>query len=92
MKKAWIIQVFFLYLMVISDEHLTPYKMKFSTKEKIKEAIENYCEGISYLEFSRDNFDAMVDDIARIVESEQNSMKAWEAEYRGERDTFIGDM
>lgn len=92
MKKTWIIQVFFLYLMVISDEHLTPYKMKSSTKEKIKEAIENYCEGISYLEFSRDNFDAMVDDIARIVESEQNSMKAWEAEYRGERDTFIGDM
>lgn len=66
--------------------------MKSSTKEKIKEAIENYCEGISYLEFSRDNFDAMVDDIARIVESEQNSMKVWEEEFTNSKNSLRGDM
>jgi hypothetical protein len=66
--------------------------MKTSTKEKIKEAIENYCEGISYLEFSRDNFDAMIEDIAKIVESEERSNRSWEEEFTNSRNSLRGDM
>lgn len=66
--------------------------MKTEIKEKIKAAIEDYCEGIEFLEFSRSNFDAMISDIERIVEAEQNSMKSWEDEFRGERNSLKGDM
>jgi hypothetical protein len=66
--------------------------MKTLTKEKIKEAIENYCEGIEWLEFSKNNLQFMIDDIERIVEAEKRSDAVWEAEFRGERNSFRGDM
>jgi hypothetical protein len=66
--------------------------MKTLTKEKIKEAIENYCEGIEWLEFSRSDFDAMINDIEKIVESERKSNAAYQAEFRGETNSFKGDM
>jgi predicted DNA-binding protein len=56
--------------------------MKTSVKEKIKEAIENYCEGIEWLEFSKNDLDSMVDDIEKIVEAEKRSNDSWEAEFR----------
>jgi hypothetical protein len=63
--------------------------MTNTTKEKIREAIENYCEGITYLEFSIDNFDSMLNDIERIVDSEI----AMRDEYRNyERNDLRGDM
>ena len=88
MKKTWIIQVFFVCL----QSNKTPKVMNSSTKEKIKEAIEDYCEGIEFLEFSRANFDTMINDIERIVEAERRSDAGWEAEFRGERNFFKGDM
>ena len=92
MKKTWIIQVFFLYLRVISDEHLTPNVMSTIDKERIKNIIESYCEGITYLEFSADKLDEMVDEIVKGVESNVRSNAAWEAEFRGETNSFRGDM
>lgn len=63
--------------------------MTNTTKEKIREAIENYCEGITHLEFSIDNFDSMLNDIGRIVDSEI----ALRDEYRNyERNDLRGDM
>jgi hypothetical protein len=66
--------------------------MKTLTKEKIKEAIENYCEGIEWLEFSRSDFDKMIGDIETIVESEKRSDAAWEAEFKGHKNSLRGDM
>ena len=61
-------------------------------KERIKNIIESYCEGISYLEFSADKLDMMVDEIVKDVESNVRSNAAWEADFRGDRNSFRGDM
>jgi len=61
-------------------------------KERIKQIIESYCEGITYLEFSADKLDEMVDKIVKDVESTVRSNAAWEAEFRGETNSFRGDI
>jgi uncharacterized protein YqhQ len=61
-------------------------------KERIKNIIESYCEGINHLEFSADKLDMMVDEIVKDVESNVRSNAAWEADFRGDRNSFRGDM
>jgi len=45
------------------------------TRNKIKDAILNYGEGITYIEFSIDNLDQMVSDIEAIVYAEQEALR-----------------
>lgn len=51
--------------------------MNFSeeTKNKIKEAILNYGEGITYVEFDIANLDNMVTDIEKIVSDEEEALR-----------------
>jgi len=60
-----------------------------STKEKIKNAILDYCEGIEWREFNINELDNMVSDIERIVETE----RSWVSDFKGgERNSLRGDM
>jgi hypothetical protein len=61
-------------------------------EEKIKEAILNYCEGITWQEFNIDNLDSMVSDITSIVDEDSRSKRDWEMDARGERNSLRGDM
>jgi len=61
-------------------------------EEKIKEAILNYCEGITWLEFNIDNLDSMVGDITSIVDEDSRSKKDWEMDARSEQNSLRGDM
>ncbi len=48
------------------DDKIDKIKI-MTTDEKIKEAILNYCEGITYCEFNINDLDKMVEEIKEII-------------------------
>ena len=57
--------------------------MDNSIREKIKDAILNYCEGITWQEFDINNLDSMVNDIEKVIEGEKETKR-----YVGEHKRF----